>query len=568
MTIQERAGRTIPKADNKKVLKKRAGETRDIVREVLECYAESRDQLKDFAPYLKGRTATETCRNIWQFWKENIGYRVDAEGVQWIKTPAAVWETKFCDCKSFSVAVAASLYALGINGKFRFASYGSNKELPTHVYVVAETEGREIIIDCVWNRFDDQKRFAKNWDYNMTAIYRISGIKDSRRKGELDIDVHDPDLTEAELDLALNKQKLELEQMIARKKHGIGSVTDDAYQTEIEAHNAALGYIAGKKKNKSGGGSPAAPKQSKKLRKAIKKNDGKGVTKKQAKRLQKAGVTVKKRKEGLLKRVAKGLKKAVTTPVRLAAKTQLPKNAPFFLYLFLNDEKILSKLPDAVQQKREKALHYKSILTDKLSMKESNFMTTIRNGIMNRFGKSPENVLASWMAEWKKTNGIGILPLAILKAAGSGLKMLLGKMGENFAADVEESTPAPEDWGTVSEEVRQQMAKDVQAQPANNDPSTGNGSVKAMSDGSGDYKYRSSSSGSSSGESSETYSSTADDGDEPTGDSAKTKELEAATVKTTIPQDTQEKKDNTVLYLGLAAAGLLLAGSSNNKKRK
>src|SRR5258708_1158025 len=100
------ADRYIPKPENKQVLKKQNGLTRDIIKEVLACYRDSKDQLKQFGPYLKSRTIKETCNNIWNFWKDNIQYQIDPEGKQWIKTPAAVWASKFCDCKSFSVPVA------------------------------------------------------------------------------------------------------------------------------------------------------------------------------------------------------------------------------------------------------------------------------------------------------------------------------------------------------------------------------------------------------------------------------------------------------------------------------
>ena len=247
MNLVDIANSKIPAAENKKVLRNKKGETRDIIKEVLECYSCNKDQLKAFAPYLKGETVLETCSNIWDFWKTNIRYQVDAEGVQWIKTPAAVWATKFCDCKSFSVAIACTLHALGIDGKFRFASYGSNGTLPTHVYVVAMHRGKEIIIDCVWNAFNSQKDYNKIWDYNMTAIYRISGIDNVSRfaVGELNIDVDDNGTTQAEVDLALTKQRLELEQKLKRRIHGIGSAMDDAYQTEIEAHTAAINHIRG-----------------------------------------------------------------------------------------------------------------------------------------------------------------------------------------------------------------------------------------------------------------------------------------------------------------------------------
>lgn len=574
-TMVNIANSEIPAATQKTVLIYKSGETKDIVREVLACYKDSRHQLARFSPNLKCKTVEETCKNIWLFWKENIRYKVDKEGGQWVKTPAAVWSEKACDCKSFSVAVACTLYALGIAGKFRFVSFGNNKTAPTHVYVVAMNQGKEIIIDCVWKGFNSQKSYAKKWDHNMTQIFRVSGLDTMVQKGALDIDVNDNTVTEAEMDLALNKQQLELEQLISRKKHAVGSVVDNAYQTEIEAHNAALGSIG---KTKKGGAKlppmRKSPNNNKKINKAVK------VNKKQAKILTKASVTIAKRKDGLLKRVAKGITKAVSTPLRLAAKTQLPRNAPFFLYLFITDAKVIASLPDVVVQKRQKALNFKKVLVDKLQMKESNFTTTIRSGIINSFGKSPEAVLASWMKDWKKQNNIaGVLEIG-LKAAGGGLKALLSKLGANITDDLENFTPAPEDWGVVSDEVKADMARDVQAQSENNDPEQGKGSVRPLDD-EGRYAVKTMNNAPNRAPQNEDDNTPAappqndgtkwEDSDtdhsvDPKGDTdlKQSKNLEEVIIK--AGKAAKPESDNTMLYLGVGAVALLaLAGG---KKRK
>lgn len=559
MSIEQIADRLIPLPENKIVLKNNVGETRDIIKEVLECFRDNREQLKAFAPHLKAHSVLQTCNNIWNFWKGQIRYQVDADGTQLIKTPAAVWASKFCDCKSFSVAVASTLNALGIRGKFRFTSYGSNSTLPTHVYVVAMYQGREIIIDCVWNRFNDQKPYTKKWDYNMTSIYRISGTDTSQYAvGELNIDVHDNTVTEAELEVALNKQRLEMEQAIARRKGGIGAIgspLDDAYQTEIEAHSAALAAI----------GRPKG------------KRSGRGVVKKiKSAKQKKAAGTIKKRKGSIFKRIGKGLKKLASTPLRLAAKTQLPKNAPFFLYLFLSD-KVLAKAPEAVTTKRQHALKFRNILVDKLQMKESNFNRIVRNGIMNHFGKTPEDVLAGWM---KQANfKVGVIPALAkgLQLAAKGLKALLGKFGQNLAADVEQYTPAPEDWGAIPEEEKKEMVKE---QKENVPPV-----VQPTGGGGYNYNHGEGNSGHSDepgvstgkGQGGESGGGDGYDGVNWDGDNfndGKTLEPVTVTSKGKEPGEPgdgekpapKEAGGGGMVLLGLAAVGLLLAGGSGGKK--
>ncbi|MEO5892263.1 MAG: hypothetical protein ABIQ31_18595 [Ferruginibacter sp.] len=620
------ADELIPKADGQIHFKKN-GETGDIIAEVIAAFRDSREQLRQFAPHLKADTLQQTLYNVWHFWKANVQYKVDPANVQWVQEPKAFWHPpdRSGDCKSFSIAVMSSLYCLGIKAAFRFASYNGNKDFPTHVYVVALVNGKEIPVDCVWKEFGTEKPFTKNWDYNMTAINRLSGLantgdeigkfrlgkflkkianplnsikllkkvqphnlikaakkkkksKRGRIRGVLDMPLDNPHITGEVADLLLDKQYLEMQQIQHAKIHGIGTTYDNAFETQIIAHHNALASIMGWPERKFvdvdhpvdpslrenigflGMGKKAKAKKTEKAKTA--NAAGKAVSKKQAKLLAKAGITATKIKAGLFKRIANGLKKVLTTPARLALKAVLPKNAPFFLYLFITDPKVLAKLPDQVNIKRQKAIKYKGIIVDKLQMPESNFEKTIRNGIMNAFGKSPEEVLGEWM---KTANfSVGFID-TVLKLAGSGLKMLLGKAAGNLQEDVANFTPAPEDWGILTAEQQQQMSAAVQNQPGNPIPQTMdqlNQSTGGGSYGGGGYG-----------------SSYADGDSDDSGESTRFKNrgnnTDDATGETNLNnvQNNDEavvrsdgKKDNTMMYLGIAAvAAIALVGGK--KKR-
>lgn len=173
------ANSTIPAASQKSSIKYQDGTTGDIIREVIACYKQSYMQLKNFAPYLKGSTVKETCRNIWDFVKENIQYKIDPPGMQFIKEPVRLWADKQGDCKSFSVFAASCLSCLGINGFFRFVSFNEST-LPTHVYVVVPYKNEEIIIDAVWYYFNEEKPFTHKREFSMTQIARLSGTQSSK----------------------------------------------------------------------------------------------------------------------------------------------------------------------------------------------------------------------------------------------------------------------------------------------------------------------------------------------------------------------------------------------------
>lgn len=176
------------------------------------------------------------------------------------------------------------------------------------------------------------------------------------------------------------------------------------------------------------------------------------------------------------KAVAKGAKvvvktavKVITAPLRLLAKgileVMLPKSAPFFLYLFITDPKLLAKMPKSVQAKRKKAEKVADFIVDGIGMKRPHFMGIIRNGIMKHYGKSPENVIAEMT---KGISGIGIIPVAIIATVVSIIQKiakLLGKKGESVSSS---DAPDPNDFkGLITQAVKNTLVKEIKAQPEN-----------------------------------------------------------------------------------------------------
>lgn len=176
MSLIDIANKTIARATYKDSLIKKGFSTADIMVDVMDCYKQSNYQVKDFAPYLKGKTLTQTCSNVWHFVKNNIRYVEDPEGYQWVRTPARLWADGEGDCKSFTVMVASLLHHCGIDGVIRFASYSKTDEIPTHVYVVVPTNNGLIIVDPVYYHYNAEKPYQHKYDYSMSSLMRLSGI--------------------------------------------------------------------------------------------------------------------------------------------------------------------------------------------------------------------------------------------------------------------------------------------------------------------------------------------------------------------------------------------------------
>jgi hypothetical protein len=130
-------------------------------------------QVKQIAPKFKGATDTDTCRKIFDFLCKKVKY--DKDGfTQKIKYPSALLREGRGDCKSYSLFTAAILKNLNIPFRWTYASYTPGIKTPGHVYITTDSG---CIIDCVWGKFNSEKK-PYNKFYKTMNISYISGIDD------------------------------------------------------------------------------------------------------------------------------------------------------------------------------------------------------------------------------------------------------------------------------------------------------------------------------------------------------------------------------------------------------
>ncbi len=137
--------------------------TKDIIEAVL--YADELvvEDLIEFSEYFE--KSYSGLKSLWQFVKSNIKYKADSIDAEVIKSPRSLWSKKQGDCKSFSLFIATVLKQKGIPYSYRFAAY--HGKTPTHVYIVANLEGREVILDAVYHAFDREDIYTYAIDYGM-----------------------------------------------------------------------------------------------------------------------------------------------------------------------------------------------------------------------------------------------------------------------------------------------------------------------------------------------------------------------------------------------------------------
>lgn len=480
-----------------------SGDTNNIISVILDCDANSQADTAAFAPYLKGKNNLETCRSLWWFVKRNIAYKEDPSGLQWVKTPAATWSSKFCDCKGYAIFIMSCLKNLGIAAKYRFVSFGADSV--THVYVVTN-EG--IILDCCLKKFNHEKPYKFKKDF-MTKIMEISGLKmrqsnpHGRRMAQVAIprvknykrgDLNMVEPTEGSLELAIMKQRTELEQGIVNGISGRNCRKCQRYQNRIDVINDAIEAIgaadpeaemshiiadaeAGIYNNV--GKSKSQRAQAKTTRKEN-RTKAKAEGKKPLNKLKSKGAQLLKKAAQGAKKGLKTLAKVVTAPMRLATKgileVTLPKTAPFFLYLFISDPAVIAKLPAKVKKKRAKAEKIANFIVKVIGMKRQHFMGIVRNGIIKKYKRSPETVIAEAM-RGKNVAGIGVAAAVAMEALPMLLDLLktiasiFAKKADKSETPTASDSPNPEtDFTDLTQTETTALASDVKRQSENFTP--------------------------------------------------------------------------------------------------
>jgi hypothetical protein len=159
--------------------------TNDIINQVLSQHIENKKEAKKIAYMFDGGNIYDTSKNIWNFLKYEVPYKVEPSDKQTTKTISRMLfdalNGKGNDCKHYAGFTGAILDALGYqNWRYRFAGYSKYINVPTHVYCYAKDNNGIIYIDAVINGFDLEKPFVLNIDKkinnNKMSLYKLSGF--------------------------------------------------------------------------------------------------------------------------------------------------------------------------------------------------------------------------------------------------------------------------------------------------------------------------------------------------------------------------------------------------------
>lgn len=190
------------------------GDTADIITTVLSADKENSSGFCAFSRQFEANRAG--LRELWEFTRHKIFYKTDEYGTQKVKVPPALWKVKQGDCKSKTLFINHVLRCLGIPYIIRFISQGSGDY--THVYTIAILDGKQIILDSVYDYFNAETGYLRKKDFNMTKISTIRGIIPDTNQYDRVGTADDPEvleLAEQLMELA-QAQAIEIQQ---RKKY-------------------------------------------------------------------------------------------------------------------------------------------------------------------------------------------------------------------------------------------------------------------------------------------------------------------------------------------------------------
>lgn len=200
-------------------------QTDDIIDAILKAHKLYQPEYKKISSFFKGSNNKETAKNVWNFLKKNVPYKIESGSKQTIKSPSAILLNSG-DCKHYASFAGGICAALGIPFAYRFASYKLLDSTPQHVFVVVNpnTEN-EIWIDPVLPSFNYKKAYQSATDRKM-AIYSISGIG------------------------ATKAQKAAVKAAKAAKKAAPKGTAKKAAKAELKAAKKAAGVTLGQKLKK------------------------------------------------------------------------------------------------------------------------------------------------------------------------------------------------------------------------------------------------------------------------------------------------------------------------------
>lgn len=166
--------------------------TSDIIKELIKSHTINEKEYDKIYKSFLDPNVLNIAKNLFNFCKKNIKYKIESGSGQSLRTPAAILINGSGDCKQYSQFIGGVLDAINRNGKkinwcYRFAAYNYNKDIQ-HVFIVIKINNIEYWIDPVLDYFNEKKLYNYKIDKKM-SLYQISGFENNDQIGKLKLKI-------------------------------------------------------------------------------------------------------------------------------------------------------------------------------------------------------------------------------------------------------------------------------------------------------------------------------------------------------------------------------------------
>lgn len=182
MSIRQDIIRILPKPNYRAKLISGWQNTNDIVKAIQIQHVENLQAANKIKHLFCDKDERTTARNIFDFLKHEIEYRVEPATKQTTKSLQRFVNDGYGDCKHFALFANTILQQCGFKSMYRFSGYRDTQNVQ-HVY--SYLPNTNTILDAVLPSFDTEKPYKIKKDYNM-SLYKLSGVQDEVGKISFD----------------------------------------------------------------------------------------------------------------------------------------------------------------------------------------------------------------------------------------------------------------------------------------------------------------------------------------------------------------------------------------------
>lgn len=148
--------------------------TNDIIKAITIQHKQNLTAAEKIKHLFRGNNEKDTAKNIFNFLKNEIQYKIESGDKQTTKTLQRFIADGYGDCKHLSLFANTILQQCGYKVYYRFAGY-KNKGTLQHVY--SYLPKTDIVLDAVMPSFDTEKKTTNKKDLYM-SLYQLSGTND------------------------------------------------------------------------------------------------------------------------------------------------------------------------------------------------------------------------------------------------------------------------------------------------------------------------------------------------------------------------------------------------------